>query len=648
MAKNKHTKKTIKPEQVIDYNLIYEPGKNIKYIIYAAIAIITVGIPVYFIMNMAQTNGTNSFPLDDPWIHLTFARNLAKYFSFSYYHNEMVTAGSTSPIYTFLLSAGYFISQNEFVLSWILGILFFTLSVFYFYKLSTNDFSKETLFAIAATVFLMLDKWMNFISVSGMETTMFIFILIATTYFYRKRNVIPFAVFLGLILWTRPDGVAFIAALFIDYLILNKFAKKDKSIVLFTKQQIIKILIISGAITLIYFILNLSLSGSILPNTYNAKLTYYNPEFRSRAEFLKQEVWQYFSSGAYAYIMVGFILGLIFTLRNLLKVKYTQNILYIIFILILIFIYWYKLPYAHRFGRYMMPIIPFFILVATYGFKETAILIAAFLKSRQALIFLLSLVSIVILFFSVSDLSDSRKMYANECKYIYDRQVKAALWIKEHSAETDIVATHDVGAIAYYTERKIIDVAGLVTPELITKLNDRDYSKYMTNYLKEKNVKYLAFLREWYRITNQNPLFTTANILPPEIMEVYEFIPEKTLILSSEMKSMLMYAENMIMQKQIKNALQVLTKGASIEPKASVIYFYLGASYMTAGDNINAEKNFLKALEIFPDYNDALVQTGFFYKNVGKKEEARKYFERYLKLYPEDKQVQELYKSVLD
>ncbi len=648
MAKNKHTKKTSKPEQVIDYNIFYEPGKNLKYIIYSAIALLTIAIPVYFIINMVQANGTNSFPLDDPWIHLTFARNLAKYFSFSYYHNEMVTAGSTSPIYTFLLAAGYFISQNEFVLSWIPGILFFTLSAFYLYKLSSNDFPKENLFAIAATSFFVLDKWMNFISVSGMETTMFIFILIATAYFYRKRNVIPFAVFLGLILWTRPDGVAFIAALFIDYLISFKFAKKDKSITLFTKQQVIKILIISGAITLLYFLLNLSLSGTLLPNTYNAKLTYYTPEFRSRTEFLKQEVWQYFSSGAYAYIIAGFLLGFIFTLKNLFKSRYSPYILYIIFIFILIFIYWYKLPYAHRFGRYMMPVIPFFIIVSIYGFKETALLIASYFKSRQLAVFFLSLAGILIIFFSISDISENRNTFAENCKYIYDRQVKAALWIKDNSAEMDLVATHDVGAIAYYTERKIIDVAGLVTPELITKLNDRDYSKYMTNYLKEKNVKYLAFLREWYRVTNQNPLFTTANKLPPEIMEVYEFIPDKTLILSGEMKSMLMYAENMIMQKQIKNALQVLTKGASLEPKASVIYFYLGAAYMTAGDNVNAEKNFLKALEIFPDYNDALVQTGFFYKNTGKKEEARKYFEKYLKLYPEDKQVQELYKSVLD
>ncbi|MGV8018322.1 MAG: hypothetical protein AB2L26_09125 [Ignavibacteria bacterium] len=43
------------------------------------------------------------------------------------------------------------------------------------------------------------------------------------------------------------------------------------------------------------------------------------------------------------------------------------------------------------------------------------------------------------------------------------------MWIKENTKPEDIIATHDVGAIGYYSDRKIVDVAGLITPELITE-----------------------------------------------------------------------------------------------------------------------------------------------------------------------------------
>ncbi len=147
---------------------------------------------------------------------------------------------------------------------------------------------------------------MNFISVSGMETTMYIFILIACANYYKRRKAVPFAVFLGLILWGRPDGIAFIVALAADYIIAQYLSKQNKEIKLFSKNELTKIGIIAGTIIIIYFGLNLILSGSLLPNTYNAKLAYYDPEFRSRIDFLKYEVWAYFTSGAYGIIAVGF------------------------------------------------------------------------------------------------------------------------------------------------------------------------------------------------------------------------------------------------------------------------------------------------------------------------------------------------------
>ena len=126
MAKKTNVQKRIsKVKSEPDILLKYTPDKKISVFVYAVIIAITILLPILIVAGAYGRNGYFGFPLDDPWIHLTFAKNLAKYFSFSYFKNEMVTAGSTSPIYTALLAVGFFISNNEFMLSLLHFLRFF-------------------------------------------------------------------------------------------------------------------------------------------------------------------------------------------------------------------------------------------------------------------------------------------------------------------------------------------------------------------------------------------------------------------------------------------------------------------------------------------------------------------------------------------
>jgi tetratricopeptide (TPR) repeat protein len=641
MAKLKKHKELTK-KQLINPDFDFEPSKQIKYLIYFSAGLLSLILAVFYVYSANSVNGGFGFPLDDPWIHLTFAKNLVDYHSFSYFRTEMATAGSTSPVYTLILAAGFFFSRNEMILSYVLGILFLILSSVFFYRLSTLDFAKENYYAIIATAIFISDKWINFVSVSGMETTMFIFILIAAAYFYRQRNPVIFAVFFSLIMWARPDGIAFIGALAVDYFIVTRLSKSDKEIRLFTKNDFIKIGITVAVFLLLYFAMNLALSGSLLPNTYNAKLTYYSPEFRSREEFFKNEVWNYFTAGSYGIIMIGFMAGLVFAILGLFKKKYTPYLLYIMFVAALVFIYWYKLPYAHRFGRYMMPIIPFFILVSSLGFRDLFNAAAKYMNSAKIAYGGIFIILLVILGYSFRNYADNKSNYASECKYISDRQVAAAIWIKNNTSENDIIATHDVGAIGFYSDRKIVDVAGLVTPGLIDKISDLNYVSYMKEVLDKSGVTYLAFLREWYRVANQTPLFTTENISPVEIMEVFRYTPGKTLVLSKTSNSIILNAINAFGTRnpqQIQRAMQYLNSAIQQDPNSSTTYFLLGVGSMLVKDNVNAEKFLLKAVELFPDYKDALGQLGLFYKQSGKSAEAIKYLEMYLVLNPADKNV---------
>ena len=72
-----------------------------------ALALFSVGLYV-FLASRTQAVG---FPLDDAWIHQTYARNLAELGEWSFVPG-VISAGSTSPLWTFLLALLHLISPG--------------------------------------------------------------------------------------------------------------------------------------------------------------------------------------------------------------------------------------------------------------------------------------------------------------------------------------------------------------------------------------------------------------------------------------------------------------------------------------------------------------------------------------------------------
>jgi hypothetical protein len=61
--------------------------------------------------------------------------------------------------------------------------------------------------------------------------------------------------------------------------------------------------------------------------------------------------------------------------------------------------------------------------------------------------------------------------------------------------EDAVIAAHDIGAMGYFSERKIIDLAGLVTPDVIPFIRDE---KRLRTYMDEQKVDYLVTFPGWY------------------------------------------------------------------------------------------------------------------------------------------------------
>ncbi len=639
MSKQKKKRALYKDNKVPDLEFSLKISPKIQFVIVSLLILLTIPLTIYYIFYAFSINHIYGFPIDDPWIHLTFARNLAEYGSFSYFKNEVITSGSTSPIFTFLLSIGFFITKNEMALGYIMGIIFMLLAAIYFYRTSDFLFKKENWVAIGALMVFIIDRWLNLIAVSGMETTLYIFMLISCYYYYLQRKVIIFSILIGLIIWCRPDALAFIAAIIIDYALLiylkSKNPDRNTELKLFPKKSFLIITSVSGIIIIAYVIFNLVLSGTILPNTFSAKLTYYSPEYRSWQNFLHFEVWDYFTDSVYIIFIIPFFSIIISIAADIIKGKYNKFLLPAIFILILIFIYTYKLPYAHRFGRYLIPLIPFYILMFVQGTRILSKLLYKYFSNVKIINNFNIILIITVIFWSMAAYYKNKELYQEQCHYILSRQVAAANWLKNNTPEGSVIATHDIGAIGYYSGRKIIDVFGLINPEYADKIFNKDYSKYLTDDLKNKKVNYVAFIKEYLTVVNQTPQFIGGEN-DSEIMYVYKYDYKKTHILSMTVNSELQYSKELIANKQFRQANSLLLNTLQNDTLSSLTFYLLAYTYSALGDSKSAEKNLTKAIELYPDYRDAVFSLSNLYKVQKKTTDAKNVLGKYVQNNPTD------------
>ncbi len=56
------------------------------------------------------------------------------------------------------------------------------------------------------------------------------------------------------------------------------------------------------------------------------------------------------------------------------------------------------------------------------------------------------------------------KTYAGEISSTRNYKTDLALWLKRNTPENALIALHDIGAVGYFSGRKMLDMVGLVNP----------------------------------------------------------------------------------------------------------------------------------------------------------------------------------------
>ncbi|MBE9524683.1 MAG: hypothetical protein IMY76_06260 [Chloroflexi bacterium] len=431
------------------------------------------------------------FPLDDAWIHQTYARNLAMRAEWAFM-SGVPSSGSTGPLWPSLLSIGYLLKLAPYIWTFFLGWL----SLWGIVVLGTGVFSALTSRysnkSFWVGLLLALEWHLVWAAASGMETLIFALLILSVLGLlvrieHLKEQIhgwswMGLGVLIGISVWLRPDGVTLLGpALVAPLIILENGSQKIRSTIITILGFIL--------IFLPYLLFNRFMAGSWWPNTFYAKQAEY--AILQNLPFWKRLI----QLGVMPLVGVGVVLlpGIILLIKkNVIKKKWAPILGFIWFMGYLSLFAW-RLPVTYQHGRYLIPMMPVFFVWSCAGFSEyldskTNNLMQRVTKKSWILITI-----ILLLVFWVK----GAMAYARDVAVIESEMVTVAHWVNQNLAPDIIVAAHDIGALGYFTERRILDLAGLISPDVIPFIRDEAALK---KYLDDQNANYLITFPNWYTI----------------------------------------------------------------------------------------------------------------------------------------------------
>jgi hypothetical protein len=418
------------------------------------------------------------FPLDDAWIHQTYARNLARLGEWSFIPG-IPSAGSTSPLWTALLAPGFFLPFSPYLWTYFLGgalLLGIALLVESFLRRTVAAYHPELPWAGLLFVFEWHLAWAAF---SGMETILHILLVFLVVNFILSgsRRYLAAGIVTGLSVWVRPDGLTLLGPLVLAILL-------EKSSLSVRLRGLLSLVVGFGIFFLPYLFFNLVISGTPMPNTFYAKQAeYVSWQALSLGERGGLLALQFFL-GVSLILIPGFVLKVFRALRQ----RDWGVLLVAVWLLGYLLLYLLRLP-VYQHGRYYLPALAVFILLGLAGFLENLTF------SRRAHLTLSSAVLLLILIMVL--LSSSLYgvyTYGQEVAYIESQMVDTAIWVAGNLPPAALVAAHDIGALGFYDHHQLLDLAGLISPAVVPFMND---NQRLAAYLTSEKVQYLIAFPGW-------------------------------------------------------------------------------------------------------------------------------------------------------
>ena len=440
------------------------------------LALVVAGLFAAYLAVELKQNGEPGFPLDDPWIHLTFARNLVRGWGFAYNHGEPV-AGSTAPLWTFILAFFHQFTRSAAVMvlaAKLLGAAFLLVSALFAFRIAARLTGSNRAGLTAGLAVATLGP-MQWAMMSGMEVTLSVALSLAGIYYYLRfrtgwASTLAWALF-GLAAWARPESLSLAVFAGIDTLV-RRFARQQQAT--FWRGFGLWLVIVAA-----WMGFNYSLSGSPFPQTYLAKASRSSlPTAIATGRFL--QVWGLLTFAAPCYFrdfcahlwrtnsMLCLLapVGLAGLLASTFRRGRGTGLLIPLAVLgyaPLIGLVSPVFGAAFQNGRYIGIPTALAAIVAVIGCTR----IWRWIRRPRIRAGVLSLL-LAVAGFNVATVAVATVRNITRAESSINRmQVALGRWLADNTPAGATLACNDIGAIGYFSNRYIFDFSGLVTKEIL-------------------------------------------------------------------------------------------------------------------------------------------------------------------------------------
>ncbi len=419
------------------------------------------GLAIALLLVVALMWPLRGYITDDTYIHLQYAKNLAAGNGFVFNPGENVY-GSTSPLWVALIADGIALGLDGLMVAKGLGAIATIWSVILFLQLLRRDLRMPELRAFGVVTWAS-HAWMSRWSVSGMETPLAVALVLAGFVAFTEgkqwgsRPVRTGALW-ALAALTRPEAV-FLLVLWGIFLIIDTDSRAGIRRLLFGA---LPPAIIYGG-WLLYARLTF---GSFWPNTLAAKVAggegwdYIAEQLMRQAQIV----------GATDAALAGaLVAALVFAGARVWPGRgqwQAQRLLPWVWVAALPLLYTMRgVPVL---SRYLLPIMPILAWLSWWAVERWWSGNAPRREDRRGAALLglgLMLLSVV------PNLLVHQQKVVPQVDSL-SAGMRASLipwgkWFRENTARDAVVAAPDIGAVGYFSERRVLDLAGLVTPGMV-------------------------------------------------------------------------------------------------------------------------------------------------------------------------------------